>query len=586
MWLSAADGGRPAWIQYEFDKAYKLHEMLVWNYNVAFEHVLGYGLRNVTITYSEDGIAWETLADVEFAQATAQQGYAPNTMVDLAGVKARFVRLTANSNWNGSLPQCGLSEVRFLRIPTYAKNPQPGDGQTDASTDLTLNWRAGREATSHEIHFSTDEDAVAASTALVASVDETAYWPGLLDLGRTYYWRVNEVNEAEAVSVWEGDVWNFSTEEYVTVEDFESYTDDMDAEETIWQTWIDGWTNETGSTVGYAEAPFAEHVVVHGGWRSMPLAYDNTDAPFYSEAQRTFATPRNWTGNGADTLRLCLRGAPADFLERDNGTIVMNGGGTDIWDYADEFRFAYQQLTGDGSIVARVDSLEYTHDWAKAGVMVRESLDPGSRYAFTCLTPTSGVAFQHRFSPNSFSVNVNQTGVTAPHWVRLTRTGDEFKAEQSEDGTNWLSITSEEADSFMNIPMSSSLYIGLAVTSHNPDQPTIAEFSNVVLTGDIVGPWQVAAIGAEQPANDPSPVYVTLEDNLKNSATVSCPDSLVTISNDWCQWLIPFSEFDGIDLAAIRAICIGVGHRDSQTAGGTGLIYVDDIAFGHPLASD
>ena len=590
MWLSAADGAQPVWIQYEFDKAYKLHEMLVWNYNVEFEHVLGYGLKNVTITHSEDGATWEELSDVEFAQATAQHGYACNTTVDLAGVKARFVRLTANTNWNGSLPLCGLSEVRFLRIPTYAKNPQPSDGQTNASTNLTLHWRAGREAISHEIHFSTDEEAVAASTALVGAVDETAYWPGLLDLGRTYYWKVNEVNEAEAASVWEGDVWSFSTEEYVIVEDFEGYTDNMDAESAIWQTWVDGWTNETGSTVGYAEAPFAERTVVHGGWQSMPLAYDNADAPFYSEAHRTFDTPGNWTGNGADTLRLYLRGTPADFFERDDGTIVMCGGGRDIWGSADEFRFAYRQITGDGSIATRVESLVHTDDWAKVGVMFRDTLEPGSRFAAVYITPGKGCRFQARPFNNADALSDSsvataaQVAIQAPYWVKLERTGNNFYGFYSADGTTWTGMSWNP----QRISMPDTIHIGLAVTSHSAGKLTTAEFSSLAMTGSVTGQWQVEAIGVDQPGNDPAGIYVALEDNAGHSKRIRHPDPEATLCDSWQEWLIPLSEFTsaGVDVGMVKKVYLGVGNPDAPASGGTGTIFVDDIGFGHPLCSE
>ncbi len=100
-------------------------------------------------------------------------------------------------------------------------------------------------------------------------------------------------------------------------------------------------------------------------------------SPFYSEAERTFSPVQNWTVNGADTLTLWFRGNPMDFLQRADGSIQMSGGGTDIWDTSDQFRFAYKQLNGDGTIVAKIDSLANTSVWAKAGVMIRGSSGPG-----------------------------------------------------------------------------------------------------------------------------------------------------------------------------------------------------------------
>jgi hypothetical protein len=90
------------------------------------------------------------------------------------------------------------------------------------------------------------------------------------------------------------------------VDDFEGYTDEEGSR--IYETWVDGWTNGTGSTVGYVQAPFAEQAIVHAGQQSMPLDYNNLKSPFYSEAQREFSPAQDWTTNGLDTLSLFFRG--------------------------------------------------------------------------------------------------------------------------------------------------------------------------------------------------------------------------------------------------------------------------------------
>jgi hypothetical protein len=244
---------------------------------------------------------------VEFARATAKPTYAANTTIDFAGAVARFVRLTANSTWGG-MGQYGLSEVRFLYIPTHARMPEPADGATDVSVNTALGWRAGREAAVHNINFGTDASAVMDGTALLDSTSENRYAMEALDFGTTYYWKVDEVNEAMSPALWEGALWSFVTQEYFVVDDFEGYTDNVDAGETIYQTWIDGWTNGTGSIVGYMDAPFAERKIVHGGKQSMPLAYDNAGSPFYSEVYRTWTTAQDWTVGAADTLTLYFQG--------------------------------------------------------------------------------------------------------------------------------------------------------------------------------------------------------------------------------------------------------------------------------------
>jgi|GEM_PF-2382077 len=210
MWLGVPDGTDPVYIQYEFDNVYRLHEMLVWNYNVQFELALGFGLKDVTVEYSENGADWTALDNVQFAQATARSDYAANTTVDFGGVAAKCVRLTVNSGWS-MLGQFGLSEVRFFHIPTRAWKPQPADGETGVYNDAILNWHAGRQAALHEVYLSTDRQAVVDGTALIDTVTESSYQPSALDPGQTYYWKINEVNEAEAITSWEGDVWELTT---------------------------------------------------------------------------------------------------------------------------------------------------------------------------------------------------------------------------------------------------------------------------------------------------------------------------------------------------------------------------------------
>jgi len=300
MWMT--DGARPAWIQYEFDKVYQLDQMWVWNSNQLIEAFLGFGAKNVTIEYSTDGATWAQLEGVrEFAQATGAPAYASNTTVDFGGVMAQFVKLTINSNWGGVAPQTGLSEVRFFYIPVQAFGPEPADGATEVAVDTDLNWRPSRDAESHELYVGIN----AAALALVDTVTEHSATPGTLDFATTYFWKVDELGGG---GPYEGEVWSFTTQEYATIDDFEGYNDD---DNRIYDTWIDGWVNNTGSQVGYDSSPFAERSIVHGGKQSMPLKYDNSVSPFYSEAEREFPQAQDWTAHGANSLSLWVRGVPA-----------------------------------------------------------------------------------------------------------------------------------------------------------------------------------------------------------------------------------------------------------------------------------
>jgi len=319
MWLTP--GGLPAWIQYEFDKVYKLHELWVWNSNQLIEAFLGFGAKNVTVEYSTDGTTWTVLEGVpQFARASGAATYTANTTVDLGDVMAKFVKLTISSNWGGMAPQTGLSEVRFFYVPVQAFAPQPADDAVDVRVETGLAWRPGREAGSHVVYIGTDSAAVASASVAGQSVADPECTPTDLQFGAEYFWRVDEVGET---GTYAGDVWSFTTESFGTIDDFEDYTDDVDAEATIWHAWIDGLTTQSnGSQVGYDVSPFAERSVVHGGQQAMPLAYNNSASPYYSEAERTFDTPQDWTAHGADTLSLYFHGATGETDNSPEGLYV------------------------------------------------------------------------------------------------------------------------------------------------------------------------------------------------------------------------------------------------------------------------
>jgi regulation of enolase protein 1 (concanavalin A-like superfamily) len=574
MWMSS--GAQPNWIQYQFDKVYKLYDLKVWNSNGPIESFIGFGAKKVTIEYSTDGTTWTALANVpEFARAPGMAGYAANTTVSFGGVMAKYVKLTINSTWGGLSPVTGLSEVRFSSVPVQAFAPQPAMAATGVSVDAGLSWRPGREAGSHKVFFGTDQAAVAGGTVAAKTVTEHSYIPSGLNFGTTYYWKVDEVNTV----TYPGDVWSFTTQEYAVVDDFESYND---TDNRIYDTWIDGYTNgNSGSVVGYLQAPFAEQTILHGGKQSMPLEYNNVKTPFYSEAQRTFDTTQSWTTNGADTLSVWFRGSPAGFLDKGNNAYTVSGSGADIWNNADQFRFAYKSLSGNGSITARVDSVANTNGWAKAGVMIRETLDAGSKHAMIVVTPSNSVSFQHRDTAAGASANTDVPGgLTAPYWVRITRTGNILKAEYSPDGKTWAQDGTD-----LTLTMAANVYIGLAVTSHDATLTTTAEFSNVSTTGTVTGQWQALAIGMTMRANDPAPLYVTVEDKAGKKKTVVNANAAATTVSAWTEWRIALSDLSagGVNLTAVKKMTIGVGDQSSSKAGGAGMLFIDDIGYGHPV---
>jgi regulation of enolase protein 1 (concanavalin A-like superfamily) len=118
-------------------------------------------------------------------------------------------------------------------------------------------------------------------------------------------------------------------------------------------------------------------------------------------------------------------------------------------------------MAGDGQIVARVASLQNTNPYAKAGVMMRQSPDSGSMYAMMDLKPTGGAEFSRRTSTGGTASAAIRSGIAAPYWLRLVRSGNTFTGSVSSDGVTWSQVGSA------TIGMGSSIYVGLIVNSHS-----------------------------------------------------------------------------------------------------------------------
>jgi regulation of enolase protein 1 (concanavalin A-like superfamily) len=340
--------------------------------------------------------------------------------------------------------------------------------------------------------------------------------------------------------------------------------------------------NNTGMTVGHLDPPFAEKSIVHGGYQAMYMHYDNdgtvnegTDYEqsgtlLYSETERQWTDPQDWTREGVTSLTLWFRGVPASVGSFTEGPpITMTAGGEDIWSTADQFHFAYKRLSGAGSVTARIVSVSNTDPWAKAGVMIRESLEPSSPHATMVVTPENGVSFQRRTAVNTVSEQTQQADITAPQWVRITRSGNTFTGEYSANGSNWTTLGSAE------IAMLADAYIGLCLTSHNIDATCTAEFSNVSTSTSVTGDWQSQDIGIA--SNIGEQLYVVLQDSAGNSAVIKHPDPAATAIGTWTPWNIPLTEFAGVNMQAVAKMYIGVGDRTNPQLGSAGDLYIDDI---------
>jgi hypothetical protein len=553
--------------------------------NAKLTWTAGFGAKLHTVYFGDDFDA------VNDATGGHIQGVASYTPGPLRAAKTYYWRVDefdAAATYKG--------DVWSFTTQGAVGNPNPANGAVGVSATAILTWRAGALAASHEVYFGMDADAVKNATKASPeykgskALGDESYDPGKLGLETAYYWRIDEVNSAQPDSPWKGNVWSFTTGDFFVIDDFEEYTDNDAANEAIWQTWVDGFgIPDNGAQVGYLLPPYAEQTIVHGGSQSMPVMYDNTGAVTNSEVSLAMTVQRDWTEEGVGELSLWFRGNPASvgsFVEGPVGTYTMTATGADIWNQADQFHFAYKMLTGVGSIEAQVLSVDNTDPWAKAGVMIRETLDTGSKFAAVYITPGNGCRFQARTdtdiaaTSDTAVVTTQQTAITAPYWVKLERdAAGNFRGYYSANGTTWTTMSWNP----QNIVMGSNVYVGLALTAHNANATCTAKFSNVRTTGTVGAQWANQDIGIDSNANEP--LYVAVSNSAGQPAIVVNPDPAAATVTIWTEWVIPLSAFadKGISLANVDKFAIGLGTKaDAAAPGGSGTMYIDDIRLYRP----
>lgn len=481
-----------------------------------------------------------------------------------------------------------------------AKPLYPADGDVNVPQNVMLRWTAGDMAVAHDVYFGPDAEAVAAATPADAAVyqarlplQQTTWTAGPLGYNQTCYWRIDEVNPDEPEHPRQGRVCSFTTADLLILDDFESYT--SEAGQEVFQTWIDGVSrsdlpgNGTGATVD------VNGTGPHSGRQAMQLRYDNANPPYYSETQRVWTTAQDWTAGGAGDLSLWFRGYPRAFHETSPGHYLVSSTSGDIWGSRDNFRFVYKELSGSGSITAKIDSIDEAADGAGAGVMIRDSLHPSSAYGFMLATPDGCRAFQNRTRSDATETCWTHSGAGAiafPLWVRLERRGNLFTAFYSQDGQTWVpqpgfESTGSDASpnpQTINVKGRGSIFIGLALTSGDPERTTVAEFSDVAVTGSVLGQWQVADIGGVNPSDSPGDLYVTVGDALGHRGTIVHPEPDAPLITEWTQWRIPLADLAalGVDTRAVESISLGIDNRNRLAEAGAGMVHIDDITVPRP----
>ncbi|MEN6577782.1 MAG: hypothetical protein ABFD90_15670, partial [Phycisphaerales bacterium] len=161
--------------------------------------------------------------------------------------------------------------------------------------------------------------------------------------------------------------------------------------------------------------------------------------------------------------------------------------------------------------------------------------------------------------------------VAPPYWVKVERSADMFTGYISADGKTWATVGTQV------VTMEDPVCIGLCVTSHAAGEERTFEFDSITTTGAVTGDWQgVAIVSADY--NAAANMHLLIQDSGGKNATATNAD-IVTVA-DWTRWVIPMSDFAGVNFGKVKKMVITIGDKTATTAGGTGIVFIDDIGYG------
>jgi len=350
-------------------------------------------------------------------------------------------------------------------------------------SDLVLNWRDTSGETGYRIERSSDN--VAFTQIATVGTNVPSHAVSGLSMGSTYWFRITPMSPfGDSVPT----VISGSTR-LASIGTLAFTTKSATAIGLKWPALIgatgyrierstDGSTFSTLTTVGGSVLTYSDTSVVPLGeyyyrviGTSATAEGTNPTLPIFTAVPASAPLPAPWTA--ADIGNVPATGASG----LSTGTFTVVSSGSDIWGTADAFRYTYQPLVGDGSIVARVATVENTAGWAKIGVMIRESTASNSRHAMVVVSPSNSVVMQYRSSTGGTSTSIaGPTGKVAPYWVRLVRAGNVFTGSTSADGITWSTVGS------VTIPMAAAALVGLSANSNISTRLNKSTFDSVTVS--------------------------------------------------------------------------------------------------------
>ncbi len=416
---------------------------------------------------SPDGVTWTQQGTATFAMASTV-----------------YVGLAVTAHNNSSLCAATLDNVTG---PGWA-NPAPPEVPANLAATVTkwnvsLTWTASGTATCYNVKRAVT---FGGPYTVIANVTTTNYTDATAANNTSYYYVVSAVNVAgESANSAQASV----AAQAFTPTGLSATPVSASQVSLVWNAFtnaasynlkrspVSGGPYTTVAT-GIVTTNYTDTVAVGMKFYYVVSAISGgAETPNSPEA--TIALPYPWLTQDVGTVGVT---GSASFS---NGVFPLTGAGADIQSTADAFRYVFVPANGDCTIIARVVSVQNVNAWSKAGLMIRESLNVNAANAFIALTPGNGVTWQYRSSAGGSTTYNNTTGLNAPYWVKLVRSGNTFAGYRSPDSVNW---TLQGSAAFT---VASTVYVGLALSSHDSSNLVPATFDNVTAPG-----WAISAPAA------------------------------------------------------------------------------------------
>jgi regulation of enolase protein 1 (concanavalin A-like superfamily) len=422
----------------------------------------------VTGSMSADGSTWTTIGSTTIAFPSAIDAGMIVTSQDTSTINTSTFDSAVVSSSSGS-------------APATPSSPSPANAATGVSTTPTLSWSSSG-ATSYDVAFGTTNPPPPVSTGQAAST----YTPPALSTSTTYFWKITAHNASGVTS---GPVWSFTTAAAPTPPATPANPSPANGASGVATSATLTWTSSgatsydvkfgtsnppTQVSTGQAGASYTPPALTSGTTYFWQIVAHNsvgaTTGPVWSFSTAASGLPSPWQNQDVGST------GQAGSSTFNAGTFTVRGAGANIWGTSDGFQFAYQTLTGNGQIVARVASIQNTNSFAKAGIMLRASVAANSQHVILDLRPTGDIEFMTRSANGGSTSWLSGAVQAAPVWLKLSISGSTVTGSVSTDGSTWTQVGST------TIAFPSTILAGLIVSSVDTSTLNTSTFDSVAVS--------------------------------------------------------------------------------------------------------